>query len=1174
MIRILIIIFLFFLLAENAGAQLLITEICPSNKDNLLDEDGDAPDWFELHNNSDSILALSEFYLSDKYDNIKKWKFPDICLNPREYLVLFASGKNRKVQINHWETIIKAEDLWYLYIGNNAPDTNWNKLNYTHSPTSWIKRNGPFGRDYPLIQSNTFTEKTIYISKYFALSDTSLIDYGRFYMDYDDAFVAYLNGVEIARANIGAKYLIAEYDDIAFDVHESKLAQGEIPAEFKISREQLKNILQEGNNVLSIQVHNAWNNHGACLAAPYLFLSFSDTTLHHDTLLPWFPPQNYFMHTNFKLSAADLEGVVLSRADTLFAARFFPILSANHTYACVDDTSGMWQICENPTPGFSNFAAESYSSYASKAIFSHASGFYSAPFTLSLSTYNNADSIFYTLDGSEPDRTAVLFNTPINIDSVTVVRTRVYRADEVLPGPISTASYFVGINKDLPVISLVTDPKNLWDSISGIYVMGTNASPVYPYYGANYWMDWERPAHIEFFDENKEQKIAQDLGIKIHGRISRTFPMKSLRLIARGTYGESSIDYKVFPSKEIHSYKRLILRNSGHDFNKSHFRDAFIQKSIQDKTHSDVQDYLPVVTYINGEYWGIFNLREKIDEDYIEDNYSIPKDNVDMLETYIGVVHGEYDHYYKMMEYVKANNASDSLVFDSIAAMLDFDNFIDYFAVQIFSGNTDWPNNNIKYWRERTVNAKWRYVFFDLDASFSLSSPVTNNDFSRILHANIQWCENHILFRKLMQNIEFRNSFINRAADLMNTILHPQSLNAGLDKFEARLSTEMPMHFQRWGSSVSAWQNQIQVMRSFSNQRAQYFRNHIQSEYSLTAQRQINLDVFPPEGGKIKINTIYPDSFPWSGIYFQDVPISIEAFPAPGYRFASWQSDAAIQEDSVKNILDLMFDTYATAYFEHDICSDTLIVVSEINYTSSNEYNTEDWFEIHNYATESINLAHWCFKDEKDNHLFVFPHDTWIRGNDYLVVCEDTTAFKQLHPQLSNFIGNFNFGLGSTSDQIRIFDSEGKIVFSISYENGMPWPVLESNSSKTIELLDIYADVNNGANWFAGCPGGSPGGPFVPCDTTVIKEHNIFSAFVYPNPFNNITQLCFSSDIDSDFQINVFNALGVLIFEENIPTHAYELKKLSFDFSNHPKGIYYCIIRNQNHQQSFSLIAR
>jgi len=242
----------------------------------------------------------------------------------------------------------------------------------------------------------------------------------------------------------------------------------------------------------------------------------------------------------------------------LYAARFFPVLSANHSYASVDDTTANWQICDNPTPGFSNSTAESYSSYASKAIFSHAAGFYTAPFYLSLSTYNSSDSIFYTLDGSEPSRTSILYNTPISVDSIAIVRAKVYRADEVLPGPISTASYFVGINKDLPIISLVTDPKNLWDSITGIYTIGTNASPVYPYYGANYWMDWERPAHIEFFDENNEQKIAQDLGIKIHGRISRTFPMKSLRLIARGTYGKSSIDYQVFPSKQIHSYKKLM----------------------------------------------------------------------------------------------------------------------------------------------------------------------------------------------------------------------------------------------------------------------------------------------------------------------------------------------------------------------------------------------------------------------------------------------------------------------------------------------------------------------------------------------------------------------------------------------------------------------------------------
>jgi len=592
-------IFLIILFASLASiAQVQVNEICPNNVHILLDEDGDNEDWFELYNNSDSVVDITGWFISDKQNGLTKWTVPNIILQAKEYLVIFASGKDRKHRVNHWESILKAEDLWYLYSENPPPNANWNQPGFDYSP--WWKTAGPFGRNYPNIQTYTANAATIYISKYFSITDTSIIDYARLYMDYDDAFVAYLNGVEIARSNIGGVSLQPLHTDISFDVHESIVNQGEIPEEFKISNDVLKEILIEGNNLLSIQIHNAWNNHGDCIAAPYLFLSFSDTVVHYDTVPTWFPEQNYFLHTNFKLSTG-IEGVILSDPDTnIISARFFPTIKIDNSYICKNDTSMDWYITDTPTPQYSNTSSSIYSAYASKVILSQAAGFYPTSIQLGISTYYPNDSIFYTLDGSDPTKSSNFYSLPISIDSTMVVRARAY-SDSLLLGPITTATYFINENKDFPVISLVTSPENLWDSLTGIYVLGSNADSIYPYDGANYWKDWERPAHIEFYDENGQEIFEQDIGIKIHGKMSRVFPMKSIRILARERYGKTHINCQVFPSKEVYSYKRLILRNSGHDFNRTNFRDAFAHKLVQEKTEIDIQDARAVVTYINGE---------------------------------------------------------------------------------------------------------------------------------------------------------------------------------------------------------------------------------------------------------------------------------------------------------------------------------------------------------------------------------------------------------------------------------------------------------------------------------------------------------------------------------------------------------------------------------------------
>jgi hypothetical protein len=425
-----------------------------------------------------------------------------------------------------------------------------------------------------------------------------------------------------------------------------------------------------------------------------------------------------------------------------------------------------------------------------------------------------------------------------------------------------------------------------------------------------------------------------------------------------------------------------------------------------------------------------------------------------------------------------------------------------------------------------------------------------------------------------MQNQYFRNRYINRSADLMNSIFHPTHLNALVTQFEQERINEMPLHLTRWGSAMSAWQNNIQSMRNFCDNRSDFVRDHIKDEFGLTAEREIRLNVFPISGGSIEINTIKPDTFPWRGIYFQDVPISIKAVPRPGYRFSYWQTDVGLQNYPAEFSVDLQHDAYATAYFVHDICFDTLLVVDEINYSSSDTYNTDDWFEIYNKATASMLLSYWYIKDDNDIHIFTFPHDCWIAADEYLVVCRDTASFKIINPGINNYIGNFDFGLGSDNDRIRLFDSNGKSIFNVLYSNQFPWPENMENSSKTIELIDVNADVNIGLNWFAGCDGGSPGEVYQPCDTTFVENMTVENFYIFPNPFNAITTLYFKSEKQQDVYIKIYNPIGILISEMNyncFPNNRYEIP---IDLSAFPKGIYLCEIKGEGLRKAFKLISK
>ena len=476
-----------------------------------------------------------------------------------------------------------------------------------------------------------------------------------------------------------------------------------------------------------------------------------------------------------------------------------------------------------------------------------------------------------------------------------------------------------------------------------MYVLEPNADlSAPPFFGANFWQGWSRPAHIEFFENNYKQQFELDAKIKMQGNWSKTFPQRGFSIKAKDDYGGYPISYKLFPDKQVTEYKSFNIRAAGNDWNKCHLRDRLNQKTVQQLTHIDIMDGRSCILFINGKYWGVYELREKQDKFYIANNNNVDQNKIDFLEFDGSVIEGTNKAFLDMVGFIKNNNMSDIANYDSVNKMLDIENFADYFIVETYIINVDWLGsytNNIKYWRTNNPAGKWRYMLWDTDLSLGRSN-VAGADTANMLNQAINpptGNPHSIMLKSLLNNIEFKNYFVDRYCDLLNTIYRPYKFKKKADDFHDEMFAEMARHFQLWGNfdslpfpwslyypylglapDVPYWEANIDTMKMFMDSRPFYAFNQIQNQFSLLKQVNVTLNVSPAGAGKIKLNTILPDSLPWIGTYFDGVPVTMTVLPNPGYRFLYWKSPIIIQTPITNNTLtvNVTNNEEFTAYFK------------------------------------------------------------------------------------------------------------------------------------------------------------------------------------------------------------------------------------------------------------------
>ncbi|MBK8945969.1 MAG: CotH kinase family protein [Ignavibacteriae bacterium] len=887
-----------------------------------------------------------------------------------------------------------------------------------------------------------------------------------------------------------------------------------------------------------------------------------------------------YHHTNFKISANG-EKIILSDSNQIIDQVNVPKLTNDISYGRIFNDFSNWEI-QNPTPGFEN-SDEEITQFADSVVTSMPSGVYSSAISVELSAEES--EIYYTLDGSDPDTSSTKYTAPIDIVKNTIVKTISYK-ENLKPSHVSHNSYFIDVDTDLPIISLITDPVNLFSDSLGIYANGPGWTPNPPHHGANFWMDWERPAHVQFFEDDKNLGFSENCGIEIYGAYTRSFAQKSFSVKFKEPYNSSALEYELFPGFDIKTFKSFILRNSGNDFQFTHFRDAMMQSLIKD-LDIDYLEYRPAATYINGEYWGIYNIREKISEHYIANRHGVKADSIDMLEGNMEVIHGDSLHYEELINFISNNVLTTDEAYKYIDKKIDIDNCLLYFAAEVYYNSQDWPANNIKYWRERKENGKWKWILFDLDFGFNLyeTSGQSENHLTYLLSgietrpgSNPPWST--LLPRKILENPKIKNKFINLISDLLNSNFKSDRVVSLINQMKNRLSVEGPKHRKRWGISDFTFNDHVQRMTKFAQERPNYLRGFVRNFFNTGEDGQITIN--SSKGGRIKINSLNLDSnnYPWIGKYFFNVPIEVIAIPDNGYKFDGWSEDYFSTETKIS--LNVARSTFLTANFSVDSSTANEIVINEINYNSLDEFDSGDWIELYNRKDSEIDLSNWYFSDSDTSHKFIFPSETKIAPKSFMVLVENDSLFTSKFPEVENYLGELGFGFNGSGEFMKLVDADEKVVDSLTYDDNLPWPIEADGKGNTLELVDADTDNSIGVSWKASTNNGTPGKVnSVLVSIEEEKSANLKNEFSllqnYPNPFNPITIIEYSipfSDIReiSNVSLVIYDILGkvvkVLVSEKQNSGNY----KVEFNAENLSSGIYFYTLKAGNFIHSKKMI--
>jgi len=890
-------------------SQLVINEGSNRNYLTLADENGDHPDWIELLNTGSDTIHLLNFKLSDDQATLSKWSFPDIKLAPGGFKPVFCSGKNRK-PISGFSHVVTASAY--------NPVVGWN----THVFDTMFYWDGSSNI---MINICSYSSAGYTVNSVFNQSSTSFASTSFSFQDGSDAACSHIyntpvnqrpnlqiNGVTIGSETIqnSPTDYPAPYGNWYWGARHQILILGSELSAAGLSAGLISSLAFD---VASTEPSTVYD----FISIDMSLVTLSSLANTFETVNP-----NNWQHTNFKLSASG-EFVYLSNpSGNLISSLYVDCQSLDISRGRSPDASSNCKLFATSTPGSSNNSSPTFENFMLSPVISVPSGIYNTSLQVSIDNPNgNSSQIRYTLDGSEPVDTSLLYNgTPIDIFYSTSLKARVFYPG-VLPSESAVASYLLGANHVTPILGITTANSNLYGDI-GIF---------------DHWdRDWQRAAYVDYFDSLRTHKFSTHSGIQVDGGWggSRYQPQHSFRLeFDNSNLGDGAIHDSIIPFRKNRTkYSNFYLRNGSNQYLVLPYKDAFQNQAMSGTTKNYYSAWRPVSVYINGGYFGLYELREKFDAEFFEIHDGADPDSLDILSLsafqgfVLRSVHGapvqtfidRYIQFYQLNE--QALN-----YWDIADQVFDLEYYTDYIIAESWMGNHDWPGNNIKIMRSNKTGNRYRFCTIDMELCLQPNGWTSAQD-DHIAYMLGQSPDNPFIniWLKSMQNHRFHDYFINRFADLMNTEYHTNRILPLEQYFFDQTVVEMQHEYARWGdpSNVPQQMNDFylnhQTFQDELSVRSSFVRQHIKNNFNLPNIVDLHLDVHPEGAGKIHISTIEPETYPWQGYYFNGVPVKIEAIPNPGYHFSHWGPNALITNGIDPVFLDTL-DLYSVtfnAYFD------------------------------------------------------------------------------------------------------------------------------------------------------------------------------------------------------------------------------------------------------------------
>ena len=801
-------------LKETEDIGLYINEFMASNATTICDSFGSYSDWIELYNSTDTDMDISGFGISDNLSQPMKYRFPDgTTIAAKGYLVVFCSG-NEGMQNGELHAPFGLRSYGEDVVIANRAGRIIDSYSFKNQETDVSMARIPDGAGE--FQSNS-------------QPSPGYPNTGAGYSAFDAANRLPLGGVYISEFGGSTGSVASDW----VELHNST------------------------GSAVSLAGYGLSNNpkNPAKWVFPDISIEPGEYLLLYATGSAD-KAQKKNLKLNFCISSTgealfffDPNGKLI---DKLSAGR----MRSGQSYGR-DGSDNRFYYAE-PTPGAQN--GKGYEGITQLPAFSVTPGIYDNAVTVAI-TAGEGETIRYTTDCTTPNASSEVYSGELSISKNSVIRAAAFR-DGYLSGDVATATYLFrsdGVNHALPVVTLVTDPDNLWNSKTGIYATGDQFDPdaasyadtlqSATYYQAKFATEeqvdtiWEKPAAFSLFDDNGKQVFTQNVGIRIAGSFGRGRAQKGFNVIARKEYGKGSMEYPFFENRPYTEYKAVVLRAGAQDQNRSKIRDE-LASGLLEGTDINIlyQAYRPTVLYLNGEYWGVYFMKEKRNRFFVAQHENT-ENNVDLAigKGFKQRSYGDNSDWVSLYEYATSHDLSSAEAYAYVSERMDVDSFRDYMIAEIYNGNTD--TYNFQYYRLK--GGKWKFIFYDFCWGFQ--SPGHETLAFRMGKTPSDVCSAK-LFAAMLQNKGWRDSFCRRFGELLNTAFAPERVSALIEELYGYVEPEIKREREKFNKDTfmgvkqpntnlgtyEGFQSEISKLKDFAQKRPEELKRQLQSNLGLS----------------------------------------------------------------------------------------------------------------------------------------------------------------------------------------------------------------------------------------------------------------------------------------------------------------------------------------------------